>query len=82
VAKTGFYSIIVAIGSVRRRRTMQLHLSFVLAYLDPGSGSFIIQIVIAALLGGGLMVKTFWHQIVGLFRRDVVSSHEDESQDQ
>jgi hypothetical protein len=60
---------------------MQPHLSFVLAYLDPGSGSFIIQIVIAALLGGGLMIKAFWHQIVGLFRRDTTSSRE-ESQDQ
>lgn len=60
---------------------MPFHPSFVLAYLDPGSGGFIIQIVLAALLGGAFMVKAFWRQIVGLFRRDA-SSSEEESQDQ
>lgn len=40
-----------------------------LGYLDPGSGSFIIQILVATLLGGALAVKAFWSQITGLFRR-------------
>lgn len=61
---------------------MQIQLSFVLAYLDPGSGGLIIQIVIAALLGGGLMVKTFWRQITGLFRKDTPSLQEEEPRDQ
>ena len=38
-----------------------------LAYLDPGSGSFIIQIVIAALLGIGVAVRASWGKIKGLF---------------
>lgn len=29
-------------------------------YLDPGTGSFILQILIAALLGGLIAVKRFW----------------------
>ena len=37
------------------------------AYLDPGTGSYIIQIVIAGLLGAALSVRLFWHRIVGLF---------------
>jgi hypothetical protein len=53
------------------------HLSVVLGYLDPGSGSFIIQIAIAALLGGAFMIKAFWHQIVGLFRRGPVPAQEE-----
>ncbi len=36
-------------------------------YLDPGSGSLIIQIVIAALLGIGVAVRASWGKIKGLF---------------
>lgn len=35
------------------------------AYLDPGSGSLIIQMLIAALVGGGLLLRTFWSRITG-----------------
>lgn len=34
------------------------------AYIDPGSGSFIIQGIIAAALGAGVAVKLFWRRIV------------------
>lgn len=40
-----------------------------LAYLDPGSGSFLIQLVIAGLLGAALAVRMSWGRIKGLFRR-------------
>jgi hypothetical protein len=43
--------------------------TFLLAYLDLGSGSFLIQMIIATLLGGALFFKAFWHQIMGIFRR-------------
>ncbi|HMK07634.1 MAG TPA: hypothetical protein VK449_01240 [Anaerolineales bacterium] len=39
------------------------------AYLDPGSGSFLIQLVIAGLLGAALAVRLSWGRIKGLFRR-------------
>lgn len=45
------------------------HTHLVLAYLDPGSGSFIIQIIVATLLGGAIAVKAFWGQITRVFRR-------------
>jgi hypothetical protein len=32
-------------------------------YLDPGSGSFIIQILIASLLGVGLALRAYWTKI-------------------
>ena len=35
----------------------------VYAYLDPGTGSYLIQVVIAALLGGLYAVKLFWKNI-------------------
>jgi hypothetical protein len=32
------------------------------AYVDPGSGSFILQFIIAALLGAGLTLKMYWRR--------------------
>lgn len=32
-------------------------------YLDPGSGSLLIQILIAALLGAGIFVRSQWARI-------------------
>jgi len=33
------------------------------AYLDPGSGSYMIQMLIAGVAGSGLMIKAFWTRI-------------------
>lgn len=39
-----------------------------LAYLDPGSGSFILQILLASLLGALFLVRTYWQKILSFFR--------------
>jgi hypothetical protein len=36
------------------------------AYVDPGTGSMIIQVVIAAIVGAGAFLGAFWRK---LFRR-------------
>ena len=36
-----------------------------LAYLDPGSGSFLVQLLIAALLGVGVALRASWGRIKG-----------------
>jgi len=33
------------------------------AYLDPGSGSYLIQILIATIAGGGFLLKSQWAKI-------------------
>lgn len=38
-----------------------------LSYLDPGSGSILIQIAIAALLGLGIAIRASWGRIKGWF---------------
>ena len=38
-----------------------------LPYLDPGSGSFLIQLLIAAVLGIGIALRASWSKIKGLF---------------
>jgi len=38
-------------------------------YLDPGSGSFLIQLLIAALLGGAFVIRSYWGKILDFFHR-------------
>jgi hypothetical protein len=44
------------------------------AYLDPGSGSFFLQLLIATIAGGLLTLKIYWKNIkaffVNLFQKD------------
>lgn len=40
-----------------------------LAYLDAGSGSLIVQAVVAGAAGAAVAVKLFWRRLVGRFRR-------------
>lgn len=39
------------------------------AYLDPGSGSYILQILIAALLGSLFFFRSFFGKIIKFFRK-------------
>ena len=33
------------------------------AYLDPGTGSIIVQMIIGGLVGVGIAIKVFWYRI-------------------
>lgn len=39
-------------------------------YLDPGSGSYLLQLLIAGLVGSAFMVRTFWSRIKAFFTRN------------
>ena len=39
------------------------------AYLDPGSGSVLIQLLIAGLLGAAFVIKASWSKIKAFFSR-------------
>ena len=53
-----------------------------MAYLDPGSGSFLIQILIALFLGGAFAIRAFWGRIKSFFARllgrEVLEEEDDE----
>jgi hypothetical protein len=38
-------------------------------YLDPGSGSFILQILIAALVGSLFLIKVYWNKLKAFFKK-------------
>jgi hypothetical protein len=40
---------------------------FMFPYLDPGTGSYVIQVILAGILGVGVAVKLFWGKIKQLF---------------
>jgi hypothetical protein len=48
--------------------------SFAYAYLDPGSGSYIFQLILAGIVGLAFLIKVYWNKVkaffVGLFSRD------------
>ena len=37
------------------------------AYLDPGSGSVLLQLLLAALLGAGVLLRSQWAKVKTLF---------------
>ena len=47
-----------------------LFVSDAYAYIDPGTGSAIIQALIGALAGIGIALKIYWHRIKEKFSRN------------
>lgn len=39
-------------------------------YLDPGSGSFLLQLLIAGLIGLGIALRASWGKIRKMFGKD------------
>ena len=57
------------------------HLISVQPYLDPGSGSILLQLLLAALLGVGVILRTQWSKIESLFgRKDASLDDEDDEE--
>ncbi len=52
------------------------------AYLDPGSGSVLLQLLLAGLIGAGVAVRVFWSRIKGLFGIKPKPGLEEEDQDE
>jgi len=42
---------------------------FYLIYIDPGSGSYLVQAIIAAVLGALFYFKTIWWKIKSFFTK-------------
>jgi hypothetical protein len=38
-------------------------------YLDPGTGSYVLQLIIGGLLGGLFAIGLFWKKTLGFVRR-------------
>lgn len=51
------------------------------AYLDPGTGSMILQGIIAGIAVVGLTIKTYWYKIRGFFGMKSPTSLLDEDEE-
>lgn len=47
------------------------------AYIDPGTGSLVIQGVIAAVIGAGVVIKLFWHKIKAIVTGKAIDEDDD-----
>lgn len=65
--------------------TFASHLLSILAapepYLDPGSGSILLQILLAAILGAGVILRTQWSKIKSLFGRKDASKEDEDNEE-
>ncbi len=52
-----------------------------IAYLDPGSGSYLLQLLIAGLVGSLFVIRASWDRIKNFFR-GLVSRRDDDSNDE
>ncbi len=48
------------------------------AYIDPGTGSFILQLVAGAVLASLITVKAFWSQVKALVKRPATGKERSE----
>ena len=48
------------------------------AYIDPGTGSVIIQMIIGGLVGTGIAVKVFWYRIKSALSPSFKKNNSDE----
>lgn len=53
----------------------------VCGYLDPGTGSFLLQIVVGAVIGSIVLVKGFWKRLCGFMVRLFSKRHARRSDD-
>ncbi len=42
------------------------------AYLDPGSGSVLLQVLLGGFAAVGVIARLFWHRLTAVFRRSEV----------
>lgn len=51
-----------------------------LAYIDPGTGSFLVQGIIAAVVGAGFAIKLFWHRIKAAITGKPIETDDDDDE--
>ena len=49
------------------------------AYLDPGTGSMLLQVILGGVAAVGVALKLYWHKITSVFGMAKKTDTEDES---
>jgi hypothetical protein len=51
------------------------------AYLDPGSGSYLLQILVASILGAAVVIRMSWGRIRAFFTRTQPEEMKDQDEE-
>ncbi|MCX6303946.1 MAG: hypothetical protein NT040_03170 [Bacteroidetes bacterium] len=54
------------LASILALRLLSVPLT-ILTYIDPGTGSIILQALVATVVGAAIAVKLFWHRLLKFF---------------
>jgi hypothetical protein len=46
-----------------------VHIQSVYGYIDPGTGSMVVQILIGTFIGFGIAIKVYWYKLKEKFMR-------------
>jgi len=49
------------------------------AYLDPGTGSMVLQLLLGGIAGAVVILKLYWSRFIGLFRGNAQEESEHSS---
>jgi hypothetical protein len=58
---------------------LAVHAPILPLYLDPGTGSFLIQLLAGVLVGGLLAVKIYWRKLVSFFKKETPAPEDTDS---
>ncbi len=58
-----------SVGLMGMLAHLRIFQSLFIGYIGAGTGSLIIQVVIAAFVGGLFVLKVYWRRITGFFKR-------------
>ena len=50
-------------------------------YLDPGSGSILLQLLLAAILGAGVLLRSQWSKVKKLFGGKDAAEEDEEDEE-
>ena len=51
------------------------------AYIDPGTGSYVLQLILAGLFGAFFAIKTYWRSIKAFFGPSKATEKDESAQD-
>ncbi len=67
ILATALVPELAAASSIATQTRLQL------AYIDPGTGSFLVQALVAAVAGIAVTTRMYWHKIKAFFGLEVES---------
>lgn len=53
-------------------------LQYIILYIDPGTGSLLLQIVVGGIIASAMFFKRIWYSVFSIFKRKPDSEKDEE----